>query len=366
MARESISWAEWNPTMICPAVFAAKQPEIKGNYSGCTYCYAAPGMPHTHLDRLKFLNEELSTRQALNLLDDLAERQIPRLSFLGGEPQSRTDFKALIAHAREKFKLVSVTTNGVGTKRNHEALMQASVVEVSLDSHDFQTAIKTRPAAIVKAALDTIESLKTHPFLCLSSVVTPGSLEKLPDFISWAFQKGIKRINLYPLLGNSDVPEQLALTDTQAIKLLTDLESMYPTYGERVCKAGKHVVVNHDGTILPCAAFLGENMSDSATWQTIDRFSEHDFSPLAPNGKLESPGCPGKKLHDSNWSRDVVKTGTNKVKAEQKLYCMRCNYPHLAEGGNCQHCGFEHFDKTNILMMCSAFTVYNPKFFPKQ
>ncbi len=365
MSKE-IAWAEWNPTMVCPAAFAAKQPEIMGKFSGCTYCYAAPGMPHTPEERLRFSQQELSTAQALNLLDRLADRHIPRLSFLGGEPQSRKDFAALVAHAVEKFELVSVTTNGMGTKKNQEALMTASVVEVSLDSHDFAIASQTRPPAVVKSALDTIDTLKDHPFLCLSSVVTPESLAQLPEFINWAFKnKGIKRINLYPLLGSSEVPDRLVLSPNQAQNLLTDLESQYPTYGERVCKAGQHVVVNHDGSVLPCAAFLGGTMDSETTWKTIGQFAGHDFSPLAPVDKLEPPGCPGKKLYDSGWSREVIKTGEVKPAVQNGNYCMRCNFPHHAENGNCRHCGFDHFDRTNILMMCSAFTVYNPEFFPQ-
>lgn len=365
MRGENLSWAEWNPTMRCPAVFAHIQPEISGSLSGCSYCYAALGMPHNEVERAKYEGEELSTAAAKLTLDNLAARQISRLSVLGGEPQYRKDFTDLIRYANRKFKLVSVTTNGMGTPRNIDALMEASIVEVSLDSHDLQTASRTRPPTVVQSALRAVDLLYNHDFLCLSSVITPDSLKTLPTFIDWAFeQKNVKRICLYPLLGNSEVPSQLALSERQAREAMVDLSSKYPTYGERYCKAGKHVVVNHDGSILPCAAFFGDSMDAGESWNTIEKFSLYDFVPLAPTNTLESPGCPGRKLYESGWNDKRSKLNTANSK-EEKQYCMRCNYEHEGDGKSCPYCGFGHFDSKSILMMCSAFTIYNPRFFPK-
>ena len=55
---------------------------------------------------------ELSTTEALGLIDDLAEMGIPLILFTGGEPLMREDIWELAHHARKKGIKMALSTNG--------------------------------------------------------------------------------------------------------------------------------------------------------------------------------------------------------------------------------------------------------------
>jgi len=60
----------------------------------CSHCYinAGPGAKR---------NDELSTREAKNLIDDLAEMGTPLILLSGGEPLVRDDFWVLAVYIKE-------------------------------------------------------------------------------------------------------------------------------------------------------------------------------------------------------------------------------------------------------------------------
>jgi len=55
---------------------------------------------------------ELSTEQALGVIDDLAGFGIPALILSGGEPLSRPDLFELATYARKKVRYLALSTNG--------------------------------------------------------------------------------------------------------------------------------------------------------------------------------------------------------------------------------------------------------------
>ena len=57
------------------------------------------------------VNEELSTKEGLDILDQLSELKIQILNFSGGEPFLRKDIFTLLDHARN-FPSITITTNG--------------------------------------------------------------------------------------------------------------------------------------------------------------------------------------------------------------------------------------------------------------
>ena len=369
MGRNNLSWIEWNPTMLCQAALVNKQPIVKGQYRGCTYCYAAEGMPHDWESAAKYKRDELTTKQAINFLNKVSRMGVPRLSILGGEPQIRKDFDLIIQHACRVIPLVSMSTNSVGTRKHIGTLIKVPMLDISLDSHIREIGYKTRPPLVVDCAISGIELLKEHPFLCLNTVVTPFNIERLLEFIEWAWEKGIKRVNLYPLLGNTHQDKNIKLSKQQALELYTKLKERYPFFYQNYCKSGKHLVVNYDGEILYCAAHLGQKSSRKtiddleriAQDQTMKEFGQYDFAAVAPADILASSGCPGKELFDSQWIRPNVPKKKNEDEGDEK-YCMRCNAK-ADKTNTCRYCGFELFDNKPITMTCTAFSVYNPTVF---
>ncbi len=79
----------WNSTRTC---------NLK-----CRHCYSES-------DSKKY--DELSTREAKQFIDDLAEFKVPVLLFSGGEPLVRPDFFELAQYASERGIRTTISTNG--------------------------------------------------------------------------------------------------------------------------------------------------------------------------------------------------------------------------------------------------------------
>jgi hypothetical protein len=69
----------------------------------CKHCYASAGEP---------LEDELTTYEALDLIDRLAAMGVPIIAFSGGEPLIRGDIVQLTRHAHKRGIYVAMATNG--------------------------------------------------------------------------------------------------------------------------------------------------------------------------------------------------------------------------------------------------------------
>lgn len=90
-------------------VSEGKGPVVAWNYTRscnlhCRHCYSR--------SENRRYDNELSTEEALRLIDDLAEFHVPALLFSGGEPLCRRDFPILARHAAERGIRVTLSTNG--------------------------------------------------------------------------------------------------------------------------------------------------------------------------------------------------------------------------------------------------------------
>jgi 12,18-didecarboxysiroheme deacetylase len=104
----------WNVTQACNL--------------NCLHCYA-----HANKQGHK---RELSNKQALTMIDDLAEFGVPVILFSGGEPLMRRDLLGLISYAGDKGMRAVISTNGtLITKEKAKALKEVdlSYVGISLD-----------------------------------------------------------------------------------------------------------------------------------------------------------------------------------------------------------------------------------------
>ncbi len=105
----------WNITGLC-------------NLS-CTHCYNASG-PDTAT------TDELSTKEALSLIDDCAKIKVPIILFSGGEPLMRADLWQLAGHARSCGIKTALSSNGTLITPQVAALIRDAgigYVGISLD-----------------------------------------------------------------------------------------------------------------------------------------------------------------------------------------------------------------------------------------
>jgi MoaA/NifB/PqqE/SkfB family radical SAM enzyme len=85
----------------------------------CKHCYSNSGEPD---------EDELTTEQALNVVDQLADAHVTALAFSGGEPLTRKDFFQVAKHASDRGLYISLASNGtLLTKENAAKLKQAGV-----------------------------------------------------------------------------------------------------------------------------------------------------------------------------------------------------------------------------------------------
>jgi MoaA/NifB/PqqE/SkfB family radical SAM enzyme len=120
--------------------------------------------------------DELSTREVMDMVDQLADAGVVDMAVSGGEPLLRKDLFALIAHMRRRGMAVGVGSNGsVITPQRADALAWCGVgrVQVSLDglehAHD---ALRCWPG-LFRRALRGIER-------CLRGSLAQGAARSQP------------------------------------------------------------------------------------------------------------------------------------------------------------------------------------------
>ena len=159
----------------------------------CKHCYSNSGA---------VLEEELSTMEALGVVDQLAEAGVTALAFSGGEPLSRKDFFNVASHAVKRGLYVSVATNGtLLTKENVKKLKRTGVhyVEVSIDgatagTHD---AFRGVQGAFDKAVAGIRNAVEEDLCACIATTATKSNLAEMPAIIDLAEDIGAERFTYF-------------------------------------------------------------------------------------------------------------------------------------------------------------------------
>ncbi len=140
--KKAITIPYWRRGIIAAikgvAYFGARRPIVTGaplfvvwNFTNrcnlrCRHCYQNAGSP---------LPNELNTAEAIRVVKELSDFDVPSIAFAGGEPLIRRDFFTVAEYARECGMYVSVATNGVLISREVAKRLSKIVhyVEVSID-----------------------------------------------------------------------------------------------------------------------------------------------------------------------------------------------------------------------------------------
>lgn len=160
----------------------------------CTHCYAATqGDP-----------SELSTSEALAVIDDLASFGCPVLLFSGGEPFVRPDILTLASHAAAKGLRVVFSTNGTLIDAQLAAEIKkigVSYVGISIDGME---AVHDRFRACAGAFQKTLNGIRTCREagikVGLRVTMTRDNIDEIPHIFDLMEQERIPRICLYHLV----------------------------------------------------------------------------------------------------------------------------------------------------------------------
>jgi radical SAM protein with 4Fe4S-binding SPASM domain len=159
----------------------------------CKHCYSNSGA---------VLEEELSTDEALGVVDQLADAGVTALAFSGGEPLSRKDFFTVAEKAVKRGLYISVATNGtLLTRENVKRLKQTGIhyVEISVDgatagTHD---AFRGVPGAFDKAIAGLKTCVEQDLCVCIASTATKSNLSEFPAIIDLAEEVGAERFTYF-------------------------------------------------------------------------------------------------------------------------------------------------------------------------
>ena len=164
----------------------------------CSHCYirAGPGRER---------EDELTTEEALGLIDDLAAMRVPLLLFSGGEPLIREDFWELAEHAKERGLVTALSTNGTLITPAAARRLRDVGVEYAGVSLDGATAETHDGMRNVPGSFDlTVSALKNCRSAGLKCGVrvtaTQENYTEIPALIDIALEVGAERFCVYWLV----------------------------------------------------------------------------------------------------------------------------------------------------------------------
>jgi radical SAM protein with 4Fe4S-binding SPASM domain len=156
----------------------------------CKHCYSNSGQA---------LETELRTKEAIDVVNQLADFGVTALAFSGGEPLSRSDFFEVARHAVDKGLYVSVATNGtLLTIKNVKKIKKAGInyVEISIDGASAKTHDSFRgvPKSAIKGLKNCVEE---ELCACVATTATKNNLKEIPAIVDLAEKIGAERFTYF-------------------------------------------------------------------------------------------------------------------------------------------------------------------------
>jgi 12,18-didecarboxysiroheme deacetylase len=201
---------------------ADKKPVVVWNVTArcnlaCEHCYAFSGTPSN--------TPELSTEQALALIDDLAAFGSPVILFSGGEPLMREDLADLARHAVSRKMRAVISTNGTMITDAVASKLKAvglSYVGISLDGLKGTHDSFRRQAGAFDRALGGIRTSRDAGIKTgLRFTITRRNAGDIPGIFDLLERESIPRICFYHLVysgrGSKLMAEDLDHKETRRV-----------------------------------------------------------------------------------------------------------------------------------------------------
>lgn len=174
--------AQWDVTFAC-------------NFK-CVFCLTSSGRP---------LPNELTTDQAIEMIDNFYDEGIWFLKILGGEPFFRKDMIKILHHAANKGMILSFSTNAsLITEEKANALREIrnsiAYIQMSLYGYNEETYQKvTGDSRNFKRALNGLKLLCDKGLeVSVLTVATDDNADKIPAYFEIAKQYGAAEFRLTP------------------------------------------------------------------------------------------------------------------------------------------------------------------------
>lgn len=224
----------------------------------CLHCYSDSG-------READCTSDLTTDEALAVIDQLADAGVMVLAFSGGEPMMRRDWAVLVRKAVTRGLSVNVGTNGsTVTERRADQLRSLGVrsVTVSLDSHRPEMHDHFRQfRGLYDRTLTAIRRLVARDVRVVVGF-TPTRLNWRdgPEVVALAARLGAHAVNLSEYVPAGRGPLSLALAPDELRQVLQGWIRMRQAYQGRLdviwhdCRVGMLVPDDERRKYLGCGA----------------------------------------------------------------------------------------------------------------
>jgi radical SAM protein with 4Fe4S-binding SPASM domain len=240
----------------------------------CLHCYSSSG-PHAKN------SNDLSTEDALKMIDDLAESGLLILAFSGGEPLLRKDIFQLIERAVSKQLVVNIASNGLLINKRMAKKIAASGVRsvtVSLDASNAELHDHFRQhKGLFKKTISAIPLLlKEGVRVVVSFTPTILNYKEGHKVVALAYSMGADAVNMSEYVPAGRGTKKLELPPTLLKEVILEWIDMRKSYKGKMqiiwhdcraallvpeedrdkysgCGAGKLTArIMADGTLTPC------------------------------------------------------------------------------------------------------------------
>jgi mycofactocin biosynthetic radical S-adenosylmethionine protein MftC len=233
----------------------------------CTTCLSSSGEP---------AHGELSTAEALDLVDQVHRAGVFQINFGGGEPFMRPDFEQILDACHDRGIMTCISTNGTLIDAERVARLSKTrmvAIQVSLDGATPETCDAVRGKGVFKRAIEAVKLLaETSIPTSINTVLTTHNASEIPAMYQLAQSLGVSlRVSRFRPSGRgAENWEDLRPTPSQLLEFsdwlaqsgdvrtgdsffsLTSQERQ--GLGLNLCGAGKLTCcVGPTGNMYPCA-----------------------------------------------------------------------------------------------------------------
>ena len=152
----------------------------------CSHCLSSSGEP---------AENELSTAEALDLVEQLHETGVFQVNFGGGEPFLRPDFEEILAACHDRGIMTCISTNGTLLSAERVARLATSrlvAIQVSMDGARRETCDAIRGKGVFDKAIEAIKLLAASSIpTSINTVLTAQNADEIPAMHELARSLGV-------------------------------------------------------------------------------------------------------------------------------------------------------------------------------
>ncbi|HEY5973348.1 MAG TPA: mycofactocin radical SAM maturase [Geobacteraceae bacterium] len=152
----------------------------------CSHCLSSSGEP---------ARDEMTTAEALDLVEQLHAAKVFQVNFGGGEPFMRPDFEEILAACHTRGIMTCISTNGTLLDADRVARLAESrlvAIQVSMDGARRETCDAIRGEGVFDTAIEAVKLLAaTRIPTSINTVLTAQNADEIPAMHEMARSLGV-------------------------------------------------------------------------------------------------------------------------------------------------------------------------------